>query len=79
MSDLQLVQATRRAADLYYNASEWTVPNMGTQGACYNLTATTSISTLGAGDSWNYQSCSEVSNTTNLVALQADSLNGSRS
>ena len=48
-SNFDLVLATRRAADLYYNASHWPVPGMGNQGSCYNITAPVGISTLGAG------------------------------
>jgi lysosomal Pro-X carboxypeptidase len=60
MSDIDLVRASRKAADLFYNASEWIVPGQGTVGPCHNPAVEQGIASLGAGPQWPYQSCTEM-------------------
>jgi lysosomal Pro-X carboxypeptidase len=60
MTDAQLIHASRQVVDLFYNASEWIVPGQGKVGACHDPANETGIASLGAGQQWPYQSCTEM-------------------
>jgi len=60
MTDLELVQASRKVVDMFYNASEWIVPGMGNVSSCHDPGKEQGIATLGGDDQWDYQSCTEM-------------------